>query len=360
MENRDVRVGGWRTNNYLRDGRVTTTAVSPAYIDKFSVLVDSKGDRRTANPVQWTKTVAHGAHGTWTDIHSPLLSTDCISSGTIESCASYFGSIPGMPNNLYNAALSDLSDKIRGDLDLSIDAFQMGQNARMFRSVGKVLSIARGLKGVKDIGSRWLELQYGWKPLLSDIYAFPDQMVRSLYDNSGFSEYQVRGRSRYLQDITTKKGAPFPGLFQEKWSSRCEIGLVLRPQSSYIQSLSRFTSLNPASIAWELLPYSFVVDWFFNVGGYLRNLETAYTFGSRFVRGYSTYTVLVRGKVRLEGMKSASERLDANGDYRTVHKSRGRLTSYPFPRYPVPSVELGSGRLLNAAAMLSQFLGRPR
>jgi hypothetical protein len=127
------------------------------------------------------------------------------------------------------------------------------------------------------------------------------------------------------------------------------------------QTLSGFTSLNPASIAWENVPYSFVVDWFVDIGGYMRAAETAMLFRSRFIRGYVTQTQYVSMNERVNSSKRGANdfvqcNMYASGVVVTV--SRLLLMEFPFPRRPSFKADLGSGRLLNAAALLAQHLGK--
>lgn len=59
--------------------------------------------------------------------------------------------------------------------------------------------------------------------------------------------------------------------------------------NSVFHNLSSFGVTNPASLAWELLPFSFVVDWFLPVGDFLSSLDAE--FGMTFRRGiYSSQT----------------------------------------------------------------------
>jgi hypothetical protein len=143
---------------------------------------------------------------------------------------------------------------------------------------------------------------------------------------------------------------------------RIKFKAQFRAPTSTVQLLSNFTSLNPVSIAWELTPYSFVVDWFIDVGGYLRNLETACTHGSTFVNGF--YTEGYRLDVSCQSFGSYTDgsnyihTQDLKGSTVITKGRRTTLGSYPLPRIPQFKMDLGASRLLNAAALLSQHLGR--
>lgn len=141
----------------------------------------------------------------------------------------------------------------------------------------------------------------------------------------------------------------------------CELKCRYKPRGN---SWAGFTSLNPVSIAWELLPYSFVVDWFFNVGNYVRNLETALLYGGDFVDGYMTKVSYAQMKMvpkrysypKGSGTGLVSCTFDAKSEAYLVNFNRSILTSSPTPEVPSFRADLGSARLLNAAALLAVLL----
>jgi hypothetical protein len=136
--------------------------------------------------------------------------------------------------------------------------------------------------------------------------------------------------------------------------------VLFRIPESRLLEFAGYTSLNPASIGWELLPWSFVADWVVDVGGYLRNLENAWLYGSAFAGGYSTETILARtfGKFSYSYGSSGSLIVcEADGGYQEyIYKRRQVLTGIPIPRVPRVDIQLGAQRLLASAALLSQFL----
>ena len=66
------------------------------------------------------------------------------------------------------------------------------------------------------------------------------------------------------------------GTVKEKWTLVYE----MTEQLSTPRSLGL---TDPLSVAWELIPYSFVVDWFYPIGTYLENLNTIPKLNGRFM-----------------------------------------------------------------------------
>ena len=169
---------------------------------------------------------------------------------------------------------------------------------------------------------------------------------------------KARGKS-FLRSTSSQALIPASVFKFTDSKVRCEISVKLKPNNSRVSALASYTSLNPASMLWEAMPYSFVVDWVYNLGGYLRNLETALVYCNQFVDGYVTYGEKTESiwTQKWSGTYASSNRIyDYSGGWTRTMKDRQKLYSYPFPRFPVLNPELGTGRLLNAAALLSQFL----
>lgn len=262
---------------------------------------------------------------------------------------------------VYNAALSDLNSKVRGELDLSIDAAQYRQTVKQFKFIEQLTEFARYarlgvLRGtVKTISAGWLSYQYGWKPLLADLYGSIDESFRHV-----LNRYSTFEGKAHQHDILKRDGYADNGSFMFPFKARydhfCKIGITV--DNTKVLDLDRWSSLNPVSIAWECLPYSFVVDWLIDVGGTMRNFETALLRGRSFKSGY------VSEGVRRTGFSSGSDtsrsRYFATGrwSYNSVTFQRTILPSYPFPVLPRVRPRLGTTRLLNAAALLGTLLGK--
>jgi len=267
----------------------------------------------------------------------------------------------------YNRALENLNAQVRGRLDLGLDLIEARQTANMIRGVANVVNFARHPSrwSTLDIANGWLQFQYGWRPLLQDIYDACDDTQRQLRNRltkvTGKCTIPIRVNGKVTK-MLSYANHPVVQNGSGKVSCHITVELALRDQGN----LAQWSSLNPVSLAWEVIPYSFVVDWFIDVGSFLRNLETGLLFGSYFRKGYvSTLSVYAGNEVaqnNSNGYVAGGTRWRAGSEpkakRRYVSFNRSVLTSYPLPRTPTFHVGLGSQRLFSAAALLRQLLGR--
>lgn len=116
----------------------------------------------------------------------------------------------------------------------------------------------RNLPPGKRLSNGWLELEFGWKPLLSDIHTAIDVFRNTLVSGTandtransahgGFGPKDASPRGR--ADRIRNSGA--------NASSK----LYASVGNSTLATLNDLGLVNPALLGWQLLPFSFVVDW---------------------------------------------------------------------------------------------------
>lgn len=297
--------------------------------------------------------------------------------------------------SLYNTCLDRLYGQVRGELDLSIDLLQRKQTQQMITGGMRVLEKTRdailktrSIRGLiesslkrdryrgynrqrrveerakrrqwsKDLADIHLQWTYGVKPTIESVYGLVEE-----FNTPQKSFLNVKARAKRVErvDFTspyTPWGADFPMQVRGQNSKRYLISVDLALVPSVVDDLARFSSLNPASIIWETIPYSFVIDWVYDLGGYLRNLESALLYCSSFVSGYSTFTALEQCESTVsKGITAGTTVRMANlrGGYRYSRKVRTVLTGIPFPRPPRFEPKLGWRRLVNGAALARQLI----
>jgi hypothetical protein len=285
------------------------------------------------------------------------------------------GTFPDLVSYTYNRAVTDLYEKIRGDVDLSVDAFQARQAGVMINqrfkqarelflrkapfALVEMVKITQRLKrsNPRDWGALWLEWTYGWKPLAGSIFGAADQMVK-VATSPSVRSLPVESKSSEKGNSKTTKTVNGDGSHLTKVEEsifQCRIKAHYAIPNSRLNAVAGLTSLNPVSIAWELVPYSFVADWFVDVGGYLRNMESSLLYRTDFTGGY----VVDRSKKTVRefaGGGNPTYSVSASGSAETREFGRGILGSSPIPRGPTFNPKLGTSRLISAASLLSQQL----
>jgi hypothetical protein len=191
-------------------------------------------------------------------------------------------------NNLKNKAFDKLLEKVKGhQFNLGVETGQARQTVGLLsenlRKLGKAaLALRRGdfataarqlgasPRGTRlkpsDISGRWLELQYGWLPLISSSYEAATAFAE-ISNGPRHTLFRVRrreGKSFELSTSPTDFSMIVPGY------GRRQIQYEMYEEMSVQRQLGLY---DPLSIAWELTPWSFVVDWFVPFGTYLSNLN---------------------------------------------------------------------------------------
>lgn len=330
------------------------------YQETFSVLTDNKlGDFKSPNPHSFVKTINQEMVGNRKssrymngDLNSILYEVGVISSLPFSAYAKVFD------DESYNTAVARLYEKLRGSVDLSVSLAQAGQVGGMFRAASKALHYA-GTLNPRNWGKRWLEFTYGWRPLAQDLYGSIEQLSNSSLNSRNIIVTAKSNDHEKFSESTDYTSTQV----EVRQDFRTRISVNLTPGVRTIDDLARFSSLNPASIAWELVPYSFVVDWFYDIGSYLRDAESALVYSTAFTGGYLTKTSLLKRVANTNGngqiISDYSVTGTWSGSQTSASKQRALLVELPFPRKPTFKADLGASRLLSAAALLSNFVRLP-
>lgn len=140
----------------------------------------------------------------------------------------------------------------------------------------------------RDSSSAYLEVVYGWLPLMSDIYGGIDAL------SNGFRErdkiFSVKREVRDPISLSDFVGSPANCMFATggKAFAACKVqlwGCV----TGNLHAASALGIVNPLSVLWEVTPFSFVIDWLMPVGAWLEHLTA--TLGVDFVAGCRTDTI---------------------------------------------------------------------
>lgn len=126
--------------------------------------------------------------------------------------------------------------------------------------------------------------------------------------------------------------------FTEQMSAARQLGLV-----------------DPATVVWELIPYSFVVDWFLPIGSYLENLNQIPTLSGRFLTIKSTR--YQGGNVGKTSSPVNWTKIPTIGQfYLKIDRTVSSSLAVPKPQFNKLSDAMSPTRIWNAIALVTQRL----
>lgn len=116
------------------------------------------------------------------------------------------------------------------------------------------------------LANSWLEYQFGIKPLVNDIYGAIDAYHQKLQAGTA-----VKSKGKYQSG---SNGTTY------------RAGYTATVKNPTLRTLQQLGITNPALAAWELVPLSFVIDWFLPIGNLLQYLDA--TVGLTNVYGWGS------------------------------------------------------------------------
>lgn len=209
-------------------------------------------------------------------------------------------------------------------------------------------------RGLRDSGTLWLEYWFGWAPLLNDVYAAaqvlsdktPEHHFRNVFRGTGTEHWVYRRHKAWATGFEEDR-------FTAKFAMSAQA--TITPKSPNKDLANRLGVTNPALIAWEVVPFSWLVDWVIPVGRFLESYTD-------FI-GVSVTNPIISSKSTCERFFTAADTVqrfttdDKSTAFRHVRELRGTL--------PIPGIFDRRGTLISswtraatAISVLAGFLKR--
>lgn len=257
-----------------------STAFFPDSMTQYKRVSDNRIDVYQGDLSQAFRPVGSGVAvgvnvGVWTfsDLSSQLVSLTTEANN--EATARFYEKVKNQKVNLAQALAErkQLSDMF---LQLVKKLFKVWIKVK----AGRLVAAAGELfpDSAKDLANIHLMYRYGVKPLINDLQG----IVQALATNQDvyyeivatrklkspriqtYNVYKNTGGTTNRTTVTTF------GEVQVKYHARVSID---SGYDSLVTSMARLGFDNPNSLAYEVIPFSFVVDWFIPIGNYLNNLD---------------------------------------------------------------------------------------
>lgn len=245
----------------------------------------------------------------------------------------------------------------RGDIGRAITSLHPQFNERV--TVRRRNRIIRRFNRARFVDPRqaaadtWLELQYGWIPFVLEVSSAVNTLM-DVVDEPSNRVIRVQGKQKAGSRTTFTETGDYPQLVSTTVDSQSvSVRVKWRAEALSVDLPGRFGLTNPLEVAWELLPYSFVVDWFVPIGDYLSALDAPLRFKHRggvvgIKQQLNRSTTIVHGK----GFIFASGYTDSE----RILVSVDRLSSVPVPSATdlILKPHLTPSRVASGLALLKQ------
>lgn len=293
---------GWSTLSDTLTGSVTKKEIDDVDVPGFQALLKC-GAALPINPVV-IQTYTN-SHDTIDDYTEDTRLVSCSSGFTEEVRGGIFNASavdnrmilvpPSVSPSTVSAMVHSARARVNAAaLDVLTNIFESKDLPRTFRTTLQgvtdlALAAARRSRHPRDFHSHWLNYRYGWMPL---IFTLNDAVTAMNNVREGFIREKMSATFN-SSDASNRDGPSDPNSlwrFQENYTQRLRVTGMAYGE---VSGLSGSYGFDPLVTAWELVPYSFVVDWFFQVGTFLQSVSP-FGVAANLRSGYSIRTSLVR------------------------------------------------------------------
>lgn len=211
----------------------------------------------------------------------------------------------------------------------------------------------KGVSVAETFASNWLAYRLGWTPFIKSL----DSLVQTLGRPLQFEFRFCRGSSSLPFNVVKKAGAvsywhdiTLSGVYRVTIKARVEVS------DPNLARLNQLGLLNPLEVAWELIPFSFMVDRIIRIGDFLSYWDD---FVGLSFSDLSITEAITSSELWTVGRAGWKPVGDQHIKALIKRKSRSLASSLP-----VPSLQMGKGLFDNAkhaadaAALLIQLLRR--
>lgn len=143
----------------------------------------------------------------------------------------------------------------------------------------KARLIRNGTEPVAASAAAWLEYRYGWKPLIGDVSSLTSDLLpfKEAFSKTLVARSQVQLNYRTGRVATSRNIEYYLGLYGFSTldcTASIRAGIRYKvADKSYSEYVNRTLGLGVAEIAstvWEVIPFSFVADWFVNLSDWIK------------------------------------------------------------------------------------------
>lgn len=244
------------------------------------------GDKKSVYPYTFYLTKSFGAQ--INKLNGTRMAIDAPNTRSLYDLQSYLG-VPPWARPSYNKCYARFRESVNGEAEALLGATIATWRESFIMIHKRLLSLVGAAKALRsgnfraflralrvpakskhknkiralpdEFSSLWLEYWFGWSPLIADIYAAVNVVQGPLPNGTA--------RARAKAHVTWL-GYPYPEKEMTTWTEvRHQILADVILENPNLWLANQLGLANPVLVTWDLIPFSFVADWFFDVSGFL-------------------------------------------------------------------------------------------
>jgi len=183
-----------------------------------------------------------------------------------------------------------------------------------------------------------LELQYGWRPFMNDIYE--GAKAFSYLTSVRKDDITLKGSGGYSHTHEAiHESEHYNSQRRSTFHGRTRYTVMAQAIPDELRADDKMGLTNPALMAWELTPLSFVYDWIHPIGNYLELLQAAsglvVSDGVRVTKGVGFATFAHQGKVDyINAGYYRNIPPGSHATWRVKEYTRRPISDFPVPQFP--------------------------
>jgi hypothetical protein len=213
----------------------------------------------------------------------------------------------------------------------------------------------------KTFANLWLEWSWGWSPMISDIGESLKTLVdpvTPIYVRATHSNLYVNSL-RYYSNQSGFAGYYWRQVAEDRWDLQrtSSTGATVSVSSENVALANRLGLLNLPQIAWQVQPFSFIIDKYVNVGQMIGSLSD--TYGFTLTNAWKSRRLNIQAYGTFVEYRSTGGPDYIHERYTATSQSEGkrRLSGLLGPTFTFRRPTIGSfGEAASYMALLTQLL----
>lgn len=223
-----------------------------------------------------------------------------------------------------------------------------GRYGQLIAGLPAVYRALRQARSPKQLANTHLEIIFGWLPLYSDIHAATSSVIQQAPTGGSVRASAMRS----IATETVSRNSTGITIRSVRGTQRVTYSAMYSVTNPNLWLVERAGLLNPAAVAWDLVPWSFAVNWFVNVNQLVQSVSD-YA-GLTFTQSSQTSSARLSGHLETHNFRNGAHGVN-QASYSFIR--RGTFAT-PSAKLTLKAPNGGWSQAATAASLFTQRMPR--